>query len=242
MPTSNTIPENGVMAAVNAHDAFVSNNFRRGVLRWINSCSAREARVSASASDFSASATRLSSAVLARLANRNSPQTPNPINTSAAMVSHLRHVSFGTNAAPTSTTNPTNINRAILSAQSELNSEIDLKSFSFDLNILGLIRPRGTHSELTIRLWALPDMPKPHQRFYRGFPAGSLVAYSLNQILVRQPLAYRRIDEAREPPCSVPSYITLVETEGELVNVPAKMLCADMMEGAVDASLAHLDG
>lgn len=35
----------------------------------------------------------------------------------------------------------------------------------------------------------------------------------------------------------MPGNVTFVEAEGELVNVPAKMLWADMMEGAIDAAL-----
>jgi hypothetical protein len=64
-------------------------------------------------------------------------------------------------------------------------------------------------------------------------------AYSSDQIPVGQPLACRRINETGEPLRRVPSHITLVEAEGELIDVPTDMLWADKMKGAIDASLEN---
>jgi hypothetical protein len=91
---------------------------------------------------------------------------------------------------------------------------------------------------------ALTDAPKLYQRSYREFPAVSPVAYSSDEILVRQPLACRCVGEARKAERRVSSHITLVEAEGELVNVPAKMLEVDVMEYDVDTALgrAVIDG
>ena len=83
---------------------------------------------------------------------------------------------------------------------------------------------------------ALAYAPKLGQRFCRGFPAVLPVAYSSDQVLVGQPLAFCRIDEARDPLCRMPSNVALIESEGELINVPTKMLWADMMEGAIDTA------
>jgi hypothetical protein len=39
----------------------------------------------------------------------------------------------------------------------------------------------------------------------------------------------------------MPLHVAFIQPKGELVNVPAKMLWADMMEGAIDAALENGD-
>src|SRR5438094_316920 len=87
--------------------------------------------------------------------------------------------------------------------------------------------------------WVLAGAPKPRQRSYRGFPAASGSSYSSDQPFVGQPLPCRAVNEAVEPLQGMPLHIALIEPESELVNVPAKVLRADMVEGAVDTALQH---
>src|SRR5258708_38401358 len=82
--------------------------------------------------------------------------------------------------------------------------------------------------------WALAYTPTPRQRSYRGFPVAW--RYSSDQPFVGQPLPCGAVNEAIEPLQGMPLHIALIEPESELVNVPAKMLRADMVEGAVNAA------
>jgi hypothetical protein len=75
-------------------------------------------------------------------------------------------------------------------------------------------------------IMALADAPKLRSRSCRGFPAVLPAEYSSDQILVSQPLACRRIDEASEPMGRVPRHVTLIEVECKLVNVQPQMLVA----------------
>ena len=85
---------------------------------------------------------------------------------------------------------------------------------------------------------ASDDMPKPYQRSLQGLLVvwGS---YSSDQILVGQPPAGRAINEAVETVEGMPLHVARIETERELVNVPAEMLGADMMESSVDAAFQN---
>lgn len=60
---------------------------------------------------------------------------------------------------------------------------------------------------------------------------------SSDQILVGKPPAGRAIDEAVQPQQGVPRDVSIIESERELVNVPTKVLRADMMIGAINAAL-----
>ena len=81
------------------------------------------------------------------------------------------------------------------------------------------------------------DALEPDQRSYPRFPAAW--AYSSNQILVGQPPAGCAVGEAVQPQQSMPSDVAIIEPEGELVNVPTKMLRADVVEGAIDTAFQH---
>jgi hypothetical protein len=76
----------------------------------------------------------------------------------------------------------------------------------------------------------------PDQRFYRGFLA-VWASYSSDPIIVGQPLAGHAFDEAFQPLRRMTRHIALVEPESELVNVPAPVLRADVVEGAINAAL-----
>src|SRR6266576_4412019 len=84
---------------------------------------------------------------------------------------------------------------------------------------------------------ALAYALKPDRRSCRVSRAAW--AYSSDQPFIGQPLPYRAVNEAVEPLQGMPLNIALIEPESELVNGPAKMLRADMVEGAVDAALQH---
>ena len=77
--------------------------------------------------------------------------------------------------------------------------------------------------------------PKLDQRSFRALQAA--LEHSLDQRLVGQPLASNAINEAVEPLQGMPLHIALIEPKSELVNVSAKMLRANVVEGAVDATL-----
>src|SRR2546425_7234146 len=79
---------------------------------------------------------------------------------------------------------------------------------------------------------ALAYTPEPYRRSFRALLGVS--GNSLDQSLVGQPLAGSAINEAVQPVDSMPLYIALIEPESELINVPAKVLRADMVEGAVN--------
>src|ERR1700682_2468061 len=83
---------------------------------------------------------------------------------------------------------------------------------------------------------ALADAPKPRPRSYRGFPA-VWVHRSCDQILVHQPPPGRAVNEAIQPQQRVPRDVPIIEPEGELVNIPAQMLRANVVEGSIDAAL-----
>src|ERR1700746_2568239 len=61
--------------------------------------------------------------------------------------------------------------------------------------------------------------------------------HSCDQIRVGQALPGRAVHKAVEAQQGTPRHIAFVEPESELVNVAAQMLRADVVEGAVDASL-----
>lgn len=101
----------------------------------------------ATATAFSASATRLSSAVLARFRNHNSPHTPPKISKFAPIEATIFQLPSRMNNATISTSNPSRIKYASLSAHKELKSETDFRSLRFvGPSILGYIRPRGRRS------------------------------------------------------------------------------------------------
>lgn len=94
-----------------------------------------------------ASATRPSSASLARFANHNSPQTPPNINRFAPIDAAIFDHPLGMNRTAISTRSPARMRYATLSAQVELKSDTDFKSvLSFGPSIFGYIRPRGRRS------------------------------------------------------------------------------------------------
>jgi hypothetical protein len=59
-------------------------------------------------------------------------------------------------------------------------------------------------------------------------------SYSFNESLVGEPLPCRTIYEAFETSQGVALHIALIEPKSELVNVPAEVLFADVVEGARD--------
>src|SRR5712691_10438141 len=75
------------------------------------------------------------------------------------------------------------------------------------------------------------DRPIPC-RLWPPTPSAVSAVRSSNQIPIGQPLACDAIGEAVEPLQGMAFHIALIEPESELVNVPAKMLRADVMEGA----------
>ena len=79
------------------------------------------------------------------------------------------------------------------------------------------------------------DTPKPYQRSCRVSRA--VWGHSCDQILVHQPPASRAVDEAIQSQQRVTGNVPIIEPEGEFVNVPAKMLRADVVESAIDAPL-----
>src|SRR5258707_13423027 len=85
---------------------------------------------------------------------------------------------------------------------------------------------------------ALAGRPIPCRRW---LPVPSVIwaVRSLYQILVSQPLAGNAITETVEPLQGMPLNVTFIEPESELVNVPAQMLRADMVEGAINATLQN---
>jgi hypothetical protein len=62
-------------------------------------------------------------------------------------------------------------------------------------------------------------------------------SYSSDQPFVGQSLPCRAVNEAIETLQGVPLHIALIEPESELIDVPAKVLRADMVEGAVNTAL-----
>jgi hypothetical protein len=86
-------------------------------------------------------------------------------------------------------------------------------------------------------IWVLAGAPKLGQRSCREFPAALGRLHSSDQPFVGQPLSCRAVNEAVEPLQGMPLHIALIEPESELVNVPAKVLRADVVEGAVNAAL-----
>src|SRR5947208_6233257 len=85
---------------------------------------------------------------------------------------------------------------------------------------------------------ALAGRPTPCRR-WPPVPWVISAVRSLDQILVSQPLAGNAINETVEPLQGMPLNVALIQPKSELVNVPAQMLRADMMEGAVNATLQN---
>lgn len=62
-------------------------------------------------------------------------------------------------------------------------------------------------------------------------------SYSCDQILVSQPPAGCAIDEAIKPQQCVACDVSIIEPEGEFVNIPMQMFRRDMVEGSINATL-----
>jgi len=81
-------------------------------------------------------------------------------------------------------------------------------------------------------------MTKQDQQSCRGFPE-AWGLYSSDQILIGQPLAGRAVNEAVNALRGMPLDVAFIETEGELIDVAMRMLRADMVERAVNATLEN---
>ena len=79
--------------------------------------------------------------------------------------------------------------------------------------------------------------PARYPRSYRGFPAVSEELVLIRSAPCRS--AASRLCRQRSFPAGrrMPHHVAFVEPESELVNVPAKMLRADMVIDAIDAAL-----
>src|SRR5438105_4392332 len=97
--------------------------------------------------------------------------------------------------------------------------------------------PSSTASSVSLRpsTWALAYMPAPDQRSYQELRAAW--THSSDQPFIGQPLPCRAVNKAVEPLQGMPLHIALIEPKSELINIPAKVLRADMVKGAVDAAL-----
>jgi hypothetical protein len=85
--------------------------------------------------------------------------------------------------------------------------------------------------------WASADMREPWKPS-RPISWVALVS-SLNQRLIGKALASDSSDKAFKPRESVMLYVPLVQAEGKLVNIPAKMFRAGMVIDAGQAALEN---
>jgi hypothetical protein len=72
----------------------------------------------------------------------------------------------------------------------------------------------------------------PHQQFRREFSAGFSADLSCDQLRIGQPLSGSRVNKAVQPGQRMVLDVPLIQPEGELVNVAAKVLRADLMKNA----------
>src|SRR5690606_3819481 len=74
---------------------------------------------------------------------------------------------------------------------------------------------------------------------WRPAPLAASGAFSLDQRLVGEPLALRAVHEAFQPLHRVTLHVTVIEPEGELVNVSAQVFLAGMVIDTDQAALEN---